>query len=155
MRVQLCQRRLSVQRIRQQRVERTRRPLETEPEVDPYFEPFDRLVDELVDKARPPFGEAIKRLEVLLAGRYDLFPAELDEEGARLCDEIAAVDRAIIALCQRYCEIGPHEFEFGCPPLHRMVQVATPRVGALILALNSYTARLNAFLDSVPRGSLN
>ena len=104
MRVQLCQRRLSVQRIRQQRVERTRRPLETEPEVDSYFEPFDRLVDELVDKARPPFGEAIKRLEVLLAGRYDLFPAELDEEGARLCDEIAAVDRAIIALCQRYCE---------------------------------------------------
>jgi hypothetical protein len=50
-------------------------------------------------------------------------------------------------LCQRYCEIGPHEFEFGCAPLHRMVLIATPRVKALISALNSYTLRLNAFLD--------
>ena len=140
--------RASIQRLRQQRVERARRlPHPPEPDVDSYFDPFDQLADELIDKARPPFGEAIERLKVQLADRFDLYPPELDEEGVRVCSELEAVDDAIIALCQRYCQLEPHEVV--CAPLRRMVLIATPRVKALIQALNSHTSRLNAFLDSV------
>ncbi len=143
----------SNRRSRQQRVERERRPLkpiDTEPEVDSYFDPFDRLVDELVDKARPPFGEAVKRLEVTLADRYELFPAELNAEGVRLCDELVAADAAIIACCKQYCCTWPDQFNrFTSLSLRRMVAAATVQIEALIPALNSHTARLNAFLASV------
>ena len=115
----------STQRLRQQRVERTRRlpcPLETEPEVDSYFDPFNRLADEFVDNARQPFGEAVKRVEVALAGRYELFPAELDEEGARLCDEIEAAEDAIIACCKHYCGTWlDQDGRFTSPSLRRRV----------------------------------
>jgi hypothetical protein len=147
--------RASVQRIRQQRFER-RRPLETEPNVDSYFDPFDRLTDEFVDKARRPFGETVKRLEVALAGRYELFPAELDEEDVRLCDEIGAAENAIIACCKHYCGTWlDQDGRFTSPSLRRRVAAATAQLEALIPALNSHTARLNAFLDSVPPQLLN
>ena len=143
----------SIQRTRQQRVERARpvpRP-DTEPEVDSYFDPFDRLVDELVEKARPPFGEAVKRLETAFACRYELFPSELNAEGVRLCDELGAADAAIIACCKQYCCTWPDQFNrFTSPSLRRMVAAATAQIEALVPALVSHTARLNAFLDSAP-----
>lgn len=147
--------RMSVQRIGQQRFER-RRPLVMEPEVDSYFDPFNRLADEFVDNARQPFGEAVKRVEVALAGRYELFPAELDEEGARLCDEIEAAENAIIACCKHYCGTWlDQDGRFTSPSLRRRVAAATAQLEALIPALNSHTARLNAFLDSLPARLLN
>lgn len=145
--------------IRQQRVERAHRlpgPPELEPEADSYFDPLNRLADEFVDNARRPFGETVKRLEVALAGRYELFPAELDEEGARLCDEIEAAENAIIACCKHYCGTWPDQFNrLTSPSLRRRVAAATAQLEALSPALNSHAARLNAFLDSVPPQLLN
>ncbi len=117
--------------------------------MNSYFDPFNELTDELIDKARPPFDDAIKRLKIQLAGRFDLYPRDLDAEGARLCDEIEAADKVIIACCKHYCELGLDQFNrFTSPSLRRRVAASTAQLKALIPALNSHTARLRAFLDT-------
>jgi hypothetical protein len=145
----------STRQVRQGQCERARRPLPFEPDINSYFDPFDRLMDEFVDNARQPFGEAVKRVEVALAGRYELFPAELEAEGVRLCGEIGAAENAIIACCKLYCGTWPDQFNrFTSPSLRRMVAAATAQLEALIPALTSHTARLSALLDTVPAASL-
>jgi hypothetical protein len=141
----------AIRRVRQQRVERARRlPRPPEPDVNSYFDLFNQLTDEFVDNARQPFVEAVERLKVTLAGRYELFPAELDEEGARLCDEIGAAEKAIIACCKHYCRTWLDQHgRFTSPSLRRRVAAATAQLKALIPALNSHMSRLDAFIDSV------
>jgi hypothetical protein len=113
-------------------------------------------VDELFDETRRSFGEAVKRLKVALAGRYEIFPAELDEEGAHLCDENAAADEAITLCYKHYCGTWPDQFNrFTSPSLRRRVAAATAQLKALIPVLNSHTSRLNAFLGSIPPRPLN
>jgi hypothetical protein len=136
-----------IEQIRRERIERATH--QSEPySIDAFFDPFDDLTDEFMAEALPPFVDAMERMEALLGGRGELFSAEIGAEGARMWSEIELVEAAVIAISERYCHLRPGQVV--CERLRRMIRIATPRLKILIVDMNAYTTRLNAFLDNVP-----